>query len=380
MRPFTLLVKPTGPDCNLDCDYCFYLKKEKLYPGTNCHKMSDSVLHTLIESYFKTEQPTYTLSWQGGEPTLLGQEFFQRVISYEIQYAKKGYAIGNGLQTNGTLLDTYFAEFLYKNRFLVGVSLDGPEEMHDRYRRRKDGASTHKHVLSGISHLNDHNVEFNILTLVNKENVQQPERVYQYLKERGHKYLQFIPCVEFDEFGKLQPYAINAEEWGNFLCEIFDIWFRNDRFEISIREFDDILNLLVNNQVTACTRGKNCCQYMVVEHNGDVYPCDFFVEENLKLGNIMENSWEEMQGAETYKDFGKQKLVLNKKCKRCKYVQLCNGDCLKNRMYAGNSPDNMSMLCNGEDKGLKKFYTYTEKRFKKLVDFIRKDNSIHSNS
>lgn len=372
MRPFTLLIKPTGPDCNLDCDYCFYLKKAKLYPDSKRHIMSDEILHLLIKSYFETEQPVYTIGWQGGEPSMLGIEFFEKVISYEKQYARSGYTIGNGLQTNCTLLTDEFANFLFHNKFLVGASLDGPAYLHNTYRLKKDRSKSHSRVLEGIKHLQRHQVQFNILVLVNKANVIHAKEVYRYMLRKGFKFLQFIPCVEFDEDGNPQPFTINAKEWGNFLCDIFDLWYNDDMYTISIREFDDILNVIVDNRVTACTKGKDCCQYLLVEHNGDVYPCDFFVEKGLKIGNIMENSWKQMQESETYREFGKNKLNLNKQCVACDYVYICNGDCLKHRMYAGNPPDNLSWLCNGSDEGLKKFYAHTLERFENLSGIIRR--------
>ncbi len=334
--------------------------------------MPDAVLHQLIKSYFETKQPVYTIGWQGGEPTLLGKEFFERVIELEKRYARPGFTIGNGLQTNCTLLTNDFANFLFHNKFLVGASLDGPAYLHNTYRLNKERAKSHTRVLEGIKHLQNNQVEFNILVLVNKANVIQPKEVYRYLLRKGFKHLQFIPCVEFDTQGNPQPFTISAEEWGNFLCKIFDLWYGEDMYTISIREFDDILNVIVDNRVTACTKGKDCCQYLLVEHNGDVYPCDFFVEKGLKIGNIMENSWEEMQTSQKYHDFGKNKLTVNSTCTSCSFAYICNGDCLKHRMYADNPPDTLSWLCNGHNQGLKKFFTHTHDRFEKLADIIRR--------
>jgi len=368
MRPFTLLVKPTGPDCNLDCEYCFYLKKAALYPDTKRHIMPDEVLHRLIKGYFDTKQPCYTIGWQGGEPTLLGIDFFKKVIALQLQYAKPGYVIGNGLQTNGTLLTDEFANFLFHNKFLVGVSLDGPAYLHNAYRRKKDASTTHTRVLEGIKLLQQNKVSFNILVLVNKANVSRAQEVYRYMTHKKYNFLQFIPCVEFDDNANPKPFTITGAEWGDFLCEIFDLWYDNDMFTVSVRNFDSVLNLIVDNAITCCTLGKDCCQYLLVEHNGDVYPCDFLVNRGLKIGNIMLNTWQSMLDSPLYRDFGQNKLKLNEKCTSCAFVLQCHGDCLKHRMYANNPPETLSWLCEGQ----KRFYTHTMERFLKAGEIVKR--------
>ena len=374
MRPFTLLIKPTGADCNLDCDYCFYLEKAGLYPETKQHRMSDDVLHELIRKYLETNQTVHTFAWQGGEPTIMGQGFFEKAISYEIQYAKKGHVISNGLQTNCTLLTDEFADFLFNKRFLVGASLDGPSHFHNPFRVFKNEAESFDSVWKGIHHLQKHHVDFNILTVVNKKNVQKPAEVYDYLYNKRFRYLQFIPCVEFDLEGNPLPFTITGKEWGEFLCEIFDLWYDNHMTSVSIREFDDMLSLIVDNTVTSCYKGTDCRRYLVVEHNGDVYPCDFFVEEDLKLGNIMENSWEELLESPIYYEFGKSKSNLHEDCLSCEYLSLCNGDCQKHRRYAGNPANNLSWLC----EGYKIFYGYALDRLKNIAETIKRKRVVDS--
>jgi len=377
VRPFTLLVKPASADCNLRCEYCFYLEKSRLYPETPHHRMTDEVLEQMIRSYMATPQPTYSIGWQGGEPTLMGLEFFQNVVRFQKQYGRPGSNIGNGLQTNATLIDAQMAQLFHEYHFLVGCSLDGPARLHDRYRLTVGGKPTHAAVLRGIETLDRHKVEYNILTLVNQANVAHAREVYRYLVKQGFLYHQYIPCVEFDDQGELLPFAVNGEEWGNFLCEVFDEWYAHDTKKVSIRHFDSILVKMLDGQVNVCTLGQNCCQYFVVEHNGDVYPCDFFVEESLKLGNVMENSWEEMQRSATYLEFGAQKLRWNAACARCEFLDVCAGDCLKHRLYAGNPPQNLSKLC----PGWKHFFRYTRSRFEKLAARVqkqrRKEARIH---
>jgi len=368
-KPFSLLVKPASADCNLRCQYCFYIDKYSLYPDTRIHRMSDDVLERMIATYMATEQPIYSFGWQGGEPTLMGIEFFQKVVSLQKKYGKPGSIISNGFQTNVTLIDDEFAALLSQYNFLVGVSLDGPEEIHNYYRKSAGGQGTHRDVLRGIECLRRNKVEFNILTLVNSGNVNRGKEIYQYLKNMDVFYHQYIPCVEFDDEGNPMPYAISGEEWGNFLCEIFDEWIKTDIYRVSVRLFDSILNFLVDGVYTTCHLAGNCCQYFVVEHNGDIYPCDFFVDKDLKLGNLMEDTWEDMQNSSKYLNFGQQKTKWNERCQSCKYLYICSGDCLKHRLYSGGNPEKMSWLCTG----WKKFFEYSMPRFEKLAISIIKE-------
>jgi uncharacterized protein len=368
MRPFSLLVKPASADCNLRCDYCFYLDKCNLYPETTHHRMSDTVLEQLIKGYLATNQPMYSVGWQGGEPTLMGVDFFTKVVKFQKKYGRTGTRVGNGLQTNATLISDEMAKLFDEYHFLVGCSLDGPAEIHNRYRHTIGGKPTYADVLRGIETLKRYNVEFNILILVSQANVTHVREVYRYLVDQGFLYHQYIPCVEFDENGELLPFAINGEEWGNFLCELFDLWYVKDTSAVSIRHFDSILAKMIEGSINVCTMGRNCCQYFVVEYNGDIYPCDFFVEEPLKLGNVMDTSWEKMLNSPVYQEFGAQKTKWNEVCEVCDCLDLCAGDCLKHRTYAGNPPQNLSWLC----AGWKRFLRYTRKRFEKLAEKVRR--------
>jgi len=368
-KPFSLLIKPASADCNLRCEYCFYIDKCALYPDTPVHRMSDEVLEQMIASYMATEQPVYSFGWQGGEPTLMGVEFFEKVVSFQKKYGKPGVVVANGFQTNATLINDELASLFSKYNFLVGVSLDGPEEIHNHYRKNAGGLGTHKDVLRGIECLRRNKVEFNILTLVNSRNVRHGKKVYQYLKEMDIHYHQYIPCVEFDDKGNPMPYTISGEEWGDFLCEIFDQWRKTDIYTVSIRLFDSILNFLVNGVYTTCHLSGNCCQYFVVEYNGDIYPCDFFVTKDLKLGNVMEDSWEDMQKSNKYKSFGQQKTEWNDRCQSCKYLYICSGDCLKHRLYNNGNPRKLSWLCSGWQK----FFEYAMPYFKELALSILKE-------
>ncbi len=371
MKSFTLLIKPASADCNLRCSYCFYLPKAGLYPETATHRMSDETLRNLVRSYMATAQPSYTFGWQGGEPTLMGVDFFRKVTAYQKEFGFPGCSVSNGLQTNGTLIDDEFAAHLAEYKFLVGVSLDGPESIHNRYRRYPDGSGSHPAVLKGIETLRRNAVDFNILTLVSKANVLQPHEVYRYLKELGFMYHQYIECVEFDKSGRLLPYAIDGDEWGDFLCGIFDEWIDGDTRTVSVRLFDSIVYKLVTGGSNVCAMGDDCRQYFMVEYNGDVYPCDFFAETELKLGNVLRTGWKEMAESETYMKFGERKRQLAEECLSCEYLELCAGDCPKNRPGRGSRTQQVSQLC----KGWKKFYSHALPEFRRLAEEIRNERS-----
>jgi uncharacterized protein len=368
VRPFSLLVKPTSADCNLRCDYCFYLEKSRLYPESKRHRMSEAVLRRTIRTYMTTEQPVYAFNWQGGEPTLMGADFFRQITRFQQEYGRAGSAVSNGLQTNATLIDEELAEHLGRYRFLVGCSLDGLAEIHDRYRRTRGGRPSHQGVIRGVEVLKRHNVEFNVLVLVSQANVHRAGEVYRYLTEEGFRHHQYVPCVEFDEEGALQPFAINGEQWGAFLCELFDQWYHSDRFRVSIRHIESILLKIVDGQSDLCTMGRDCCRYFVVEHNGDIYPCDFFVQPELRLGNVLETSWSDALTSETYRNFGAQKCRWSETCTTCDCLDLCNGDCLKYRVWGGNPPQNTSWLCTG----WRAFLGHTRERLHQLAEEVQR--------
>lgn len=371
MKPFSLLVKPAGADCNLRCKYCFYLKKSDLYSETNTHRMSKEVAERMISTFLATDQLQYAIGWQGGEPTLMGLDFFEFVTDMQQKYGRGGKVVANGLQTNGTMLSDAWAKHLAKYSFLCGISLDGPEAVHNASRINTVGRGSHAEVMRGIESLRRHKVEFNILTLVNRMNVGNPAEIYHYMVDNGFLFQQYIECVEFDDNGKLMPYAVTGEEWGEFLCGIFDEWRKTDVRRVSIRLFDSILTKMVDGVANVCAMGRNCCQYLVVEHNGDVYPCDFFVEPQLKLGNVMDNTWEELLASPIYHEFGARKSQCNEKCTDCAYFRFCAGDCQKHRYSAAPNPTELSHLCAGWEI----FYPHALPYFEELAAGIRKERA-----
>jgi uncharacterized protein len=335
MRPFSLLVKPASADCNLDCEYCFYTAKSALYPETLRHRMSDEVLEQMMRNFFAAPQREFAFGWQGGEPTLMGQAFFERAVELQRRYAPPGSTVTNGLQTNGTLIDDAFAAWLAENRFLVGISIDGPADVHDRYRRTSAGGGSHAHVMRGLEALERHGVEYNVLALVTQANVREPEALYEYLKGLGISHHQYIPCVETDEAGALTDYSVPGEEWGAFLCGLFDAWAPADAAEVSIRFFDSVLTKILNGHATVCYMGKDCRHYFVVEHSGDIYPCDFYVEPERKLGNVAHDHFVELWRSAAYRDFGREKRRWGETCAGCPYLEYCAGDCPKMRLESG---------------------------------------------
>ncbi len=362
MKPFSLLIKPASADCNLACDYCFYLPKSALYPHEETHRMSERTLDKVIRSYMATPQPQYVFGWQGGEPTLMGVDFFRAVTSRQQKYGRAGMTVANGLQTNATLIDDEFAAHIAAFNFLVGVSLDGPADIHDRYRKSPSGAGAHADVLRGIQHLRERRVEFNTLTLVTAANESRATEVYTYLCEKGFFHHQYIPCVEFDDRGRPRDFAVTPEGWGDFLSEVFDLWLAADTRRVSVRLFDSILAYLVDGTRNECTMGRDCRLYFLIEYSGDAYPCDFFAERPLRLGNVMKNSWDYLQASPVYREFGMRKSAFSDACRECEFIEFCAGGCTRHRRASGGSAPH-SHLC----PGLKRFYAHALPRLRPLA-------------
>lgn len=360
MKQFSLLIKPASSDCNSNCIYCFY-RGLPLYKGRPT-RMSFDVLSVLIKKYLATSQMQYIFSWQGGEPLLMGLDFYKGVINLQKNFAKPNSIIGNGIQTNGYLIDDETAEFFSQASFLVGISIDGPEELHNKFRIILDGSNAFNKVLSSIKILQKHNVEFNTLTVVTSAHTGKAKDVYRFLRDTGSYYHQYIPCVEYNKNGEKMPWTIEARQWGRFLCDIFEMWL-GEQTKTSIRLFDSIINVLLGRQPGICQMEKNCCQYFVVEHNGDIFPCDFFVRDYTFLGNIMNDDWQIFLDSAKYKNFGAQKTMWHSDCNRCEYLKFCAGDCQKHRLPNHKYIRGKSVLC----EGWKMFYKECLGEFKKII-------------
>jgi uncharacterized protein len=366
MRPFSVLIKPASADCNLTCEYCFYTSKSALYPETARHRMSTEVLERMLRSYFEAPQREFACAWQGGEPTLMGREFFETVVERQKALAPPRSTVTNSLQTNGTLIDDAFAAFLAEHGFLVGISIDGPEHVHDRYRRTRAGSGSHTQVLRGLEALQRHGVDYNVLTLVTQANVGEPRLVYKHLTGLGARYHQYIPCVEYRADGSLADFSITGEEWGSFLTGLFDAWIAEDAATVSIRFFDSILEKLLTGHGGLCYMGKDCRHYFVVEHSGDIYPCDFYVESELRLGNVATHRLTELWRAAAYREFGRAKRHWAPGCDACAYLAYCAGDCPKMRGAAGDDAGR-SVLCDG----WRRFYAHALPRLEELATDLR---------
>ena len=366
MSPFSVLVKPVSADCNLCCTYCYYLPVSDLYPGTVHHSMPESVLEHVIKSYMDTDQAVYQFYWQGGEPCLAGLDFFQKAVDFQKKYVRPGAVVSNAIQTNATLITDEWAAFFARYRFLVGCSLDGPKKMHNQYRLTRTEKPTQKAVCRGLDLLQRHRVPFNTLTVVSQANVDHPRAVYQFLKQAGAYHHQYIPCTAWDSQGRLQPYAITGRQWGRFLTGIFDAWYPKDTDAVCIGNFDAVLAAKMDGMHPVCSAAKSCNRHVVIEYNGDVYPCDFFVTPVHCLGNIMKNSWETLRKSGRYTAFLRRKADINAACSTCEFLPLCWGDCLRNRLYQNNDARTLSCLC----PGLKTFLTYTREGFDQLCRVI----------
>jgi uncharacterized protein len=363
---FHVMSKPIGPICNLDCKYCFYLEKESLYPAVEKWAMRDEVLESFIRQYIEAhETPEVNFAWQGGEPTLLGVEYFRRVIELQDQYAN-GKRITNALQTNGVLLNNEWGEFLRANRFLVGISIDGPRELHDAYRVDKGDQPTFDRVIRGVETLKRHGVDFNTLTTLHRANAGAPLEVYRFLKEIGSGYMQFIPIAEriahqataeglklispeFVGGAQVAPWSVEPIQFGRFLCEVFDEWVRQDVGRYYVQLFDVSLEMWAAMEASLCVFRRTCGAALAIEHSGDLYSCDHFVYPQNRLGNIMEAPLRTMVESKQQHDFGEAKeSTLPKYCRECDVRFACNGECPKHRFI--NTPDGepgLNYLCAG---------------------------------
>ncbi len=335
MQPYTLLIKPSGSDCNLDCRYCFY-KDRSPEVGRGRQRMNLGTLETLVKGYMQAGFPVVGFAWQGGEPTLMGIDFFRKAVEFQKRYGRSGQQVSNTFQTNGVLVDEEWCRFFRENRFLLGISIDGPGKVHDPYRVDHSGAGTHARVLRAFERCKEHQVAFSALLLLNDLNVERPDELFDFVVERGLTYLQFIPCVERDpETGRAADFSITPEQYGDFLCRLFDLWCDYGPDRLNIREFDSLTTHHVLGHPTLCAYGPRCEGFLVVEHNGDAFGCEFFVEPRWRLGNIRETPLGELAAGRAKAAFAAEKENLSHKCRSCRYLEVCRGGCLKDRARLG---------------------------------------------
>ena len=359
-----LLIKPVSYDCNLNCEYCFYKKTANLYPEKE-HLMKKDILDKLIsETMSYSNGGPCIFSWQGGEPLLAGVDFFKEVIELQKKYGRGGQIVSNTFQTNGTMLNNEWVKLFNQYKFLIGISLDGPIKRHNYYRHYLSGEGSFKKVMEGINLLKKGKVEFNILSTIGRETAKAPKKIYDFFHSQEFYYLQFIPAVDTRD-GKMTDFSITPAQYGDFLCGLFDVWWNNGKPSTSIRLFDNILEILLGKETGSCTFKDQCGEYIVVEFNGDVYPCDFFVGKEWKLGNISETPIGQLF-EKARLQFGKLKAISPSDCQNCKWNFICHNGCLWFRWIKNKNVREKDYLC----ESYQQFFSYTIKRFEKLRDSI----------
>lgn len=365
----SLLIKPAGPDCNLNCHYCFYLKKNSLFPESRPHRMSPGILEEIVRQVMSQGLPEVNFSWQGGEPTLMGLGFFKQAVSFQLKYGRNQ-LITNGFQTNGLLINRDWARFFREYKFLVGLSLDGTKHIHDHYRRHSNGQGSWSKVIDSAKLLLDSDVATNALVVINDYSARFPEEIYEFLKSLGLSYMQFIPCLEPDPESPGQPtsFSVLADQYGDFLLRLFALWksdFQNGRPSTYIRNFEALAFAYAGLTPPDCTLHKECGVYLVVEHNGDVYSCDFFVQSEWRLGNVQDKRLIDMLNSALQKKFGQRKSLLPKACKNCEWLIYCRGGCPKERGY--QPEPEKSYFC----ESYQHFLSHTKSFFKELISEIK---------
>lgn len=385
-RPLYVMTKPAGASCNLACEYCYYLEKLQLYRHDARHVMSDEMLERFVKQYIESQTMQQVLfCWHGGETLMRPLSFYEKVVRLQRQYAQ-GRQIDNVIQTNGTMIDDRWAQFFHDQGWLVGVSIDGPEEFHDEYRRNKAGRPSWRQVMRGINCLNKHQVEWNAMAVVNDFNADYPLDFYQFFKDIGCHYLQFTPIVERisphpdgrhlasmadDVQAELADFSVTPEQWGHFLCTVFDQWVRNDVGSTFVQLFDTTLANWMGMEGSLCTMARECGHAGVMEYNGDVYSCDHFVFPEYKLGNICDNTLTEMMYSERQRAFGQNKYrSLPQQCKSCQYLFACHGECPKNRFSeTAQGEPGLNYLCQG-------YYRFFE-HVAPYMDFMKRELTAH---
>lgn len=381
-KPLYVMLKPAGAHCNLACKYCYYLEKNNLYDKSHRHIMSDEMLEQFTREYIEAQtMPQVLFTWHGGEPLMRSIDFYKKALALQKKYAR-GRCIDNVIQTNGTMLTDEWCEFFAQNNWLVGISIDGPQEYHDHYRLTSTGNPSWQKVMHGIELLKKHHVEWNAMAVVNAYNADHPLEFYHFFKDNGCQYLQFTPIVERltkhqdgrtlasladDKEIPLADFSVTPEQWGNFLCAIFDEWVRNDVGKMFVEIFDCTLANWMGVLPGICAYSKNCGHAGVMEHNGDVYSCDHFVFPEYKLGNIRNHTLIEMLYGDKQHAFSRLKHTsLPRQCKECDMEFACHGECPKNRFEKDKYGEpGLNYLC----KGYYQYYSHVAP----YMDFMKRE-------
>jgi len=371
-RAFQIFAKPAGAICNLDCHYCYYLKKQHLYAKGESFRMPDDLLEEYIVQHIDASpEPVINFSWHGGEPTILGLDYFRKIVAFQRKHQPPGRRISNSMQTNGTLLDEAWCRFLAAEGFAVGLSLDGPQALHDQYRVTKGQQPTYKQAMRGYKLLRQYRIPCDILCVVHAQNVQYPIQVYRFFKEIKGQYIGFLPLVEPqpDAEGGVSHHTVPADAFGTFLCTIFDEWVRQDIGRIMVQIFEEAARPARGQEHSLCIFRKTCGDVPVIEHNGDFFACDHFVDMEHRLGNIQETPLVALLESPAQQEFARAKWdTLPRYCLECEVLTMCHGGCPKDRfMQTPDGEAGLNYLC----AGYKRFFTYSRPYAAKLASLWR---------
>jgi len=370
LRPFHIMAKPVCGICNLDCRYCYYtMKPRELYPGVKTFQMSDEVLRTYTQQYLACQPDRCEFGWQGGEPTLAGKDFFRRAVQYQKDFGRPGQVVTNGLQTNGTLLDEEWCDFFAEHKFLVGISLDGPPQVHDVYRLDHAGQPTFERAWAGLERLAKRGVEFNVLVTLNRANAPHAANIYRYFVNRGVRYLQFIPILE-RKGGTDEPtdYSVTGEQYGRLLLDVFEQWAARDVGRVSVRFFDNMLHTMLFGRASTCVTSERCAAAYVLEWNGDLYACDHFVYREWQIGNLCETPLEDLVRSRRVEEFAALKTDLPAACRDCEFLRFCHGGCPKHHRPIGTSPERVNHFC----EGYKMFFGRALGELERMAEYLRR--------
>ena len=368
--------KTVSEDCNLACDYCYYSTCGGK-PGPKINRIDSAILDKFIKDYMEHSQGAANFAWQGGEPLLAGLEFFEEVVYRQALYAPPHTIISNSLQTNATLINDRWASFFKTYNFLIGVSLDGPKEIHDARRVTSNGKGSFDRVMAGIEHLRKHRVDFNILTVIHSGNVGKAKELMTFYREQGLDYVQFIPCMDFRSQQVDRPgvYDITPGEYGDFLCEVFDEWYNDGDPQVSVRFFDNMLSVYTNREAELCIHRAACPTSLVLEQNGDAFPCDFFINEQWTVGNVANSSIADMLAHPNYARFHRMKPALPDKCRSCEWQRLCYGGCPRNRKW---NPEGTESDPDYFCQSYMRIYAHAHERMQELGGRMRRELYAHN--
>lgn len=364
----TILIKPSSGNCNMNCKYCFYYDVMEHRGVKNYGFMSECTMENIVKKALEYADNMVGFAFQGGEPTLIGLEFYEKFVELVTKYNSKKIRTDFFIQTNGISINDAWAIFLKKNHFLVGISMDGPKEIHDQNRKDKTGKDTFNRVLKTVQLFNKYKVEYNVLCVVSKGIAKHPTKVYEFFKKNNIQFMQFIPCLdEFDKVGK-NKYSLLPQDYGNFLCQLFDLWYQDivKGNIVSIRMFDNIVQMLMGYPPESCDMHGRCSVNPVIESDGSVYPCDFYVLDEWRLGNINEHSFHELKNNRIGKEFVDKSITKPEECLQCKFLNICRTGC-KRHAVLGENMENKNYFCDS----YKMFYVHTLNRF---IEIARKFN------